>query len=77
MIEVGEQAPEFTLPDQDGADVTLSGLRGQTVVLYFYPKADTSGVFCSNGRSRSSPGHRDRARFAGQWSSRPVLRLSR
>ena len=43
MIEVGEQAPEFTLPDQDGDDVTLSGLRGQTVVLYFYPKADTPG----------------------------------
>src|SRR3954471_5011334 len=43
MIEVGEQAPEFTLPDQDGADVTLSDLRGQTVVLYFYPKADTPG----------------------------------
>src|SRR5437762_786271 len=43
MIEVGEQAPEFTLPDQDGTDVTLSDLRGQTVVLYFYPKADTPG----------------------------------
>jgi thioredoxin-dependent peroxiredoxin len=43
MIEVGEQAPEFRLPDQDGGDVTLSELRGQTVVLYFYPRADTPG----------------------------------
>jgi thioredoxin-dependent peroxiredoxin len=41
MIEEGTQAPDFTLPDQDGNDVTLSDLRGQTVVLYFYPKADT------------------------------------
>jgi peroxiredoxin Q/BCP len=43
MIEEGTQAPDFTLPDQDGNDVTLSDLRGQTVVLYFYPKADTPG----------------------------------
>jgi thioredoxin-dependent peroxiredoxin len=43
MIETGQQAPEFTLPDQDGNDVSLSDLRGQTVVLYFYPKADTPG----------------------------------
>ena len=43
MIETGEQAPDFTLPDQDGSDVTLSDFRGQTVVLYFYPRADTPG----------------------------------
>ncbi len=43
MIETGAQAPDFTLPDQDGSDVTLSDFRGQTVVLYFYPKADTPG----------------------------------
>ncbi len=41
--EVGDTAPDFTLPDQDGNDVSLSGLRGKTVVLYFYPKADTPG----------------------------------
>jgi thioredoxin-dependent peroxiredoxin len=40
---VGESAPDFTLPDQDGNPVSLSGLRGKTVVLYFYPKADTPG----------------------------------
>jgi thioredoxin-dependent peroxiredoxin len=43
MIEEGQQAPDFTLPDQDGNDVTLSELQGRTVVLYFYPKADTPG----------------------------------
>jgi peroxiredoxin Q/BCP len=43
MIEAGARAPDFTLPDQDGNDVTLSGLRGRRVVLYFYPRADTPG----------------------------------
>ena len=43
MIETGTEAPDFTLPDQDGGGVTLSGLRGRKVVLYFYPKADTPG----------------------------------
>jgi peroxiredoxin Q/BCP len=43
MIESGQTAPDFTLPDQDGNEVTLSALRGSPVVLYFYPKADTPG----------------------------------
>jgi peroxiredoxin Q/BCP len=43
MIDTGDTAPDFTLPDQHGTPVTLSDLRGQTVVLYFYPKADTPG----------------------------------
>ena len=42
-MNVGQTAPDFTLPDQDGNPVTLSDLRGQPVVLYFYPKADTPG----------------------------------
>ena len=41
MLEIGENAPDFTLPDQDGNDVSLRDLKGTTVVLYFYPKADT------------------------------------
>jgi peroxiredoxin Q/BCP len=41
--EPGDIAPDFTIPDQDGNDVSLSGLRGKHVVLYFYPKADTPG----------------------------------
>jgi len=43
MIEQGDQAPGFALPDQDGHPVELSDLRGQPVVVYFYPKADTPG----------------------------------
>jgi thioredoxin-dependent peroxiredoxin len=43
VIEPGEQAPEFALPDQDGRIVELSQLRGKPVVLYFYPKASTPG----------------------------------
>jgi thioredoxin-dependent peroxiredoxin len=43
MLETGAKAPEFDLPDQDGQRVRLADLRGQTVVLYFYPKADTPG----------------------------------
>ena len=43
MIEEGREAPDFTLPDQDGEPVKLSDLRGAPVVLYFYPRADTPG----------------------------------
>jgi thioredoxin-dependent peroxiredoxin len=43
MIEKGAQAPDFTLANQDGEDVSLSDYAGRTVVLYFYPKADTPG----------------------------------
>ncbi|HXG83773.1 MAG TPA: thioredoxin-dependent thiol peroxidase [Pyrinomonadaceae bacterium] len=43
MIKQGDVAPDFTVKDQTGADVKLSGLRGQKVVLYFYPKDDTPG----------------------------------
>jgi thioredoxin-dependent peroxiredoxin len=43
MPAEGEPAPDFTLPNQDGEKITLSGLRGRPVVLYFYPKADTPG----------------------------------
>ena len=43
MLAVGTLAPDFTLPSSDGGNVTLSALRGKPVVLYFYPKDDTSG----------------------------------
>ncbi len=43
MIAVGEAAPDFEAPNQDGAPFRLSSLRGSPVVLYFYPKADTPG----------------------------------
>jgi len=43
VLAPGDTAPDFTLLDQHGNEVSLSGLRGRTVVLYFYPKADTPG----------------------------------
>jgi thioredoxin-dependent peroxiredoxin len=43
MLDVGQTAPSFTLPDQSGATVSLSDLRGRPVVVYFYPKDDTPG----------------------------------
>jgi peroxiredoxin Q/BCP len=55
MIEVGEKAPQFTLPNQDGEEVSLDDLAGRTVVLYFYPKADTPGC------TTQACGIRDRA----------------
>jgi peroxiredoxin Q/BCP len=42
-LAVGTKAPDFSLPDQDGSKVSLKDFRGKHVVLYFYPKDDTSG----------------------------------
>ena len=42
-LQIGDPAPDFTLPNQDGELVQLSAFRGQRVVLYFYPKDDTPG----------------------------------
>ncbi len=42
-LKVGAKAPSFTLDADSGGKLSLSGLKGQTVVLYFYPKDDTSG----------------------------------
>jgi len=42
-MDAGDTAPDFALLDQHGSDVTLSDFKGKTVVLYFYPKADTPG----------------------------------
>jgi peroxiredoxin Q/BCP len=43
MLEIGDKAPDFTLTADDGSQVSLSDYLGQKVVIYFYPKADTSG----------------------------------
>jgi len=43
MLEVGTKAPDFTLKDKDGKDVSMSDFRGQKVVLYFYPRDNTPG----------------------------------
>ena len=42
-LNIGNNAPDFTLPRDGGGTITLSGLRGNPVILYFYPKDDTSG----------------------------------
>lgn len=43
MVEVGDAAPEFCLPDGDENEICLNSLRGKWVILYFYPKDNTSG----------------------------------
>jgi len=43
MLKEGTKAPDFTLPDQDGKFHSLSGYKGKRVILYFYPKDNTSG----------------------------------
>ncbi|HYW81668.1 MAG TPA: peroxiredoxin, partial [Spirochaetia bacterium] len=43
MLTSGQKAPDFSLSDQNGRTVTLSGFLGRKVLLYFYPKADTPG----------------------------------
>jgi len=42
-LQIGDDAPAFTLPDQDGQTVSLASFKGQRVVIYFYPKDDTPG----------------------------------
>ena len=43
MLKVGDSAPEFTATSHDGAQLSLTGLRGKKVLLWFYPEADTPG----------------------------------
>ncbi|EDY39253.1 bacterioferritin comigratory protein [Cyanobium sp. PCC 7001] len=56
-LAIGDAAPDFTLPDQDGRPVSLATLRGQRVVIYFYPKDDTPG--CT----------KEACNFRDQWSA--------
>jgi thioredoxin-dependent peroxiredoxin len=66
MLEAGQDAPDFTLPNQDGEDLNLSQLRGQTVVLYFYPRADTPGC------TTQACGVRDRSGDYGEAGARVI-----
>ena len=43
LLNVGDAAPDFSLPNQDGKTVRLKDLKGKTVVFWFYPRAATSG----------------------------------
>ena len=52
MLAEGDKAPSFTLPDQNGEKVKLSDLKGETVVLYFYPRR-TRGSTASPSSSRA------------------------
>lgn len=53
-VTEGTTAPDFTLQNQDGATVTLSGLRGRWVIVYFYPKDDTPGCTAESCSFRDS-----------------------
>jgi thioredoxin-dependent peroxiredoxin len=53
-LEIGDKAPEFEIPDQDGKKVALKGLKGKQVVLYFYPKDDTPGCTTESCNFRDS-----------------------
>src|SRR5687768_4890723 len=78
VLEAGDNAPDFTLPDQAGDEVTLSDLRGQTVVLYFYPRADTPGCTAQACaiRDRSDEYDNAGAKVVGV-SPDPVRRVAR
>jgi len=43
MLNAGDKAPDFTLPSHSGEKVSLEDFKGKTLVLYFFPKADTPG----------------------------------
>ncbi len=66
MLAEGDAAPDFTLPDQNGEEVALSELRGETVVLYFYPRADTPGC------TTQACGVRDRGADYGKAGARVI-----
>ena len=78
MIEPGDEAPDFELPDQDGRPVKLSDFRGQPVVLYFYPRADTPGCTTQacGVRDRQADYSRAGARVLG-ISPDPVAKVKR
>lgn len=57
MLVVGDKAPDFSLQDADGITVSLENFRGQTVVVYFYPKDDTPG--CTKEACSLRDGHQE------------------
>jgi peroxiredoxin Q/BCP len=67
MLTEGESAPDFALVDQHGSTVSLSGLRGRKVLVYFYPKADTPGC------TAQSCGLRD---IAGEVGDTAIIGIS-
>jgi peroxiredoxin Q/BCP len=61
MLQEGDTAPDFRLKTQDGKEVALSGLRGKSVALYFYPKAMTPGCTTEAGEFRDAKPQFDKA----------------
>jgi peroxiredoxin Q/BCP len=43
MLKIGEKAPDFVLPSDEGEEVSLENLKGKRVLIFFYPKANTTG----------------------------------
>jgi len=43
LMDINDKAPDFSLPDENGKNVSLKDFRGKSVVLFFFPKADTPG----------------------------------
>ena len=43
LMDINDKAPDFSLPDENGKNVSLKNFRGKSVVLFFFPKADTPG----------------------------------
>lgn len=74
VIDVGRKAPAFKLRDHDGETVALADLKGQIIVLYFYPKADTSGctVQACGVRDRSAEYAAAGARVIGVSPDEPA-----
>jgi peroxiredoxin Q/BCP len=66
LLGPDDKAPAFTLPDQNGEKVRLSDFKGHTVVLYFYPRADTPGC------TTQACGVRDRGDEYGEAGARVV-----
>ncbi len=62
-LKPGEKAPDFTANDQDGNPVSLSALRGTRVILYFYPKDNTSGCTAEACSLRDGKGELERMGF--------------
>lgn len=61
MLNVGDQAPDFTLKSDSGEEVTLSALRGKPVILYWYPRDDTPGCTTEACSFRDAYGEFQRA----------------
>ena len=57
MLKVGDRAPAFTLPDDSGGAISLDSFRGSTLVLFFFPKADTPG--CTSEANQFRDAKRD------------------